>query len=121
MDVEQIRPPVVIRLLRPPKSGLQVVRIGHHLAFDAEGLRRLGEIDVRAAVIAGHVLAGLELLTGDERPTAIALVVVALVVDDDVGDRRLIARLAPQRLRTAEQATAVADAGEYWTIGLRQL
>src|SRR5579864_293932 len=121
MNVEEIGPALDIGALCALQRRLDAVRIGNDFAFDAESLRRFREIDIRAAIVASHVLAGLELLAGDERPDAIALVIVATVVDDDVGDRRLVARLAPQRLRPAEHAAAIANAGHDRAIRTREL
>src|SRR5262249_18652240 len=39
----------------------------------------------------------------------------------DVHDRRLVARLCPERLRTAEQEAAVTDDGDHGLIGTRKL
>src|SRR5205085_7360341 len=64
--------------------------------------------------------AGLE-LPPTEMPDAVALVVVTLVVEHDVHDRCLVARLRPQRLRTAEQEAAVADDGDHRLIWARKL
>src|SRR5437762_342237 len=98
IDLQKIRPPIGSRFLRPRERVLELARLLDGLGLDAERLRGLGEIDVRVAVVAGHVAAALELAAA-EMPDAVALVVVALVVEHDVDDRRAVARLAPQRLR----------------------
>src|SRR6202035_5596677 len=67
-----------------------------------------------------HVAAGLELLAGAV-PNPVPLVVVAAVVEHDDGDRRLVARHGPQRLRTAEQEAAVTDHRDDGSIGQREL
>ena len=64
--------------------------------------------------------AGLELPPG-RVPDAIALVVVAVIVEHDDGDRRLVARHAPQRLRAGEAEAAVADHRHHRHVGPRQL
>src|SRR5262249_24705175 len=97
---------------------LELAGLLYDLALDAEGVGGLGVIDVGAAEIAGHVAAGLELPPAVV-PDAIALVVVAVIVEHDVHDRRLVARLRPQRLRTGEAEAAVADHGHDWQVGAR--
>src|SRR5262245_51859314 len=99
VDVEEVGPAVGGRALAALYRGFELVRLLDHLALDAECLRRLGIVDVGAADIAGHVAAGLE-LSSAVVPDAIALVVVAVIVEHDVEHRRLVARLRPQRLRT---------------------
>src|SRR5262249_53966517 len=99
-----------------PLGGLhrafELVRLFHPLALDAERLGGLGVVDVGAAEIAGHVAAGLE-LPAAVMPDAVALVVVAVIVEHDVDDRCLVARLGPQRLRAGEAEAAVADDGNH--------
>ena len=102
------------------KRAFEVARLFYGFALDAEGAGRLGVIDVRIAVVAGHVAGGLELPAG-RVPDAIALVVVAVIVEHDDGDRRLVARHAPQRLRAGEAEAAVADHGHHRHVGPRQL
>src|SRR3984957_14516068 len=108
VHVEQIGPPLGDRTLSAPDRVLELVRLLDDFALDPEGAGRLGVIDVGIAEVAGHVAAGVELASG-EMPDAIALVVVAVVVEHDVEHRRLVARHAPQRLRAAEAEAAVAD------------
>src|SRR5204862_8072117 len=74
----------------------------------------------RAADVAGHVAAGLE-LSAAEMPDAVSLVVVTLVVEYDVDHGCLVARLAPERLRTAEAEAAVTDHGDHGLIRSREL
>src|SRR5215831_18316924 len=101
VDVEQIRPAVGDHALRARDGVLELARLLDHLAFDAERTGGLGVVDVGTAEIAGHVAAGLELPSAVV-PDAIALVVVAVIVEHDVHDRRLVTRLGPQRLWTGE-------------------
>src|SRR5208282_6886016 len=82
---------------------------------------RLRKIYVGAAVIAGHVETRFELPPGKVGPDTVALVVVAAIVDNDVGHRRLVTRLAPQRLRPAEEKAAVAHARDHRPVGPREL
>src|SRR4029453_18086669 len=56
------------------------------LALDAERFGGLGVVDVGVAEIAGHVAAALELAAA-VMPDAIALVVVAVVVEHGIDDR----------------------------------
>src|SRR5262249_52049064 len=98
VDVQEVGPSVRGRAFGALDRAFELVRLFHHLAFDAEGLSSLGVVDVRAAEVAGHVAAGLE-LPAAVVPDAVALVVVAVIVEHDVDDRRLVARLGPQRLR----------------------
>src|SRR5207247_3856926 len=86
----------------------QLFRIVTPSIRSAERLGGLAVVDVRAPEVAGHVAAGLE-LPADVMPDAVALVVVAVIVEHDVDDRRLVARLGPQRLRAGEAEAAVAD------------
>src|SRR5258707_1359545 len=99
---------VAARALGALDRAFELVRLFHHLALDAKRLGGLGVVDVGAAEIAGHVAAGLE-LPAAVMPDTIALVVVAVIVEHDVDDRRLVARLGPQRLRAGEAEAAVAD------------
>src|SRR5262249_23121553 len=108
VDVQQIGPSVRGRALGTLDRALELVRLFHHLALNAEGFRGLGVVDVGAAEIAGHVAPGLD-LPAAVMPDAVALVVVAVIVEHDVDDRRLVARLGPQRLRAGEAKAAVAD------------
>src|SRR5262249_49852825 len=108
VHVEKIGPAVRGRAFGARERGFELVRLLDHLALDAEGLGGLGVIDVGAAEIAGHVAAALELAAA-VMPDAIALVVVAVIVEHDVDDRRLVARLRPQGLRAGEAEAAVAD------------
>src|SRR6476661_7143185 len=115
VDVEEIRSSFGDRAPAARHRVLERARLLHDLALDAEGLRRLGVVDIRIAEIAGHVAAGLELAAAVV-PDAVALVVVAVVVQHDVEHRRLVARLTPQRLGSAEAETAVAHDGDHRQI-----
>ena len=95
MHVEQIGATLDIRPFGARERFLDFGGVADHLAFHAIAHGRLGEIDVRAAVVAGVILACFELLSSDTAPDAVALVIVASVVYDDVGDRRFVAGLAP--------------------------
>src|SRR5437660_4200497 len=108
VDVQEIGPSVRGRALGALDRAFELVRLFNHLALDAERLGGLGVVDVRAPEVAGHVAAGLE-LPAAVMPDAVALVVVAVIVEHDVDDRRLVARLGPQRLRAGEAEAAVAD------------
>src|SRR5580700_2829699 len=119
VNVEQIRPAFDRRGFGTGERAFEIARLLDGFAFDAERARRLGEIDVGIAVVAGHVARGLELPAG-RIPDAIALVVVAVIVEYDDGDRRLVARHAPQRLRAGEAEAAVADHGDHRHVGPRQ-
>src|SRR5262249_6848736 len=120
INVEQVGPAFLRRRLRPFDRALERVRLLDGLRLHPERHRGLGVIDVRAAVIAGHVAAGPELLAG-EVPYAVALVVVALVVQHDVHHRRAVARLAPQGLRPGEAEAAIADDRDHWLVRPRKL
>src|SRR5712664_2342281 len=85
VDVQQIRPSLRGRALGALDRAFELVRLLDHLALDAESLRGLGVVDVGAAEIAGQVAAGLELAAA-VMPDAVALVVVAVVVEHDVDD-----------------------------------
>src|SRR5262249_56543649 len=61
MDVQEIGPSIRGRALGAFDRAVELVRLFHHLALDAERLGSLGVVDVRAAEVAGHVAAGLEL------------------------------------------------------------
>src|SRR5215510_15156309 len=82
--------------------------LGSAAAVTSPSTPKAGVVDVGAAEIAGHVAAGLE-LPAAVMPDAVAFVVVAVIVEHDVDDRRLVARLGPQRLRAGEAEAAVAD------------
>src|SRR6516225_7855681 len=120
VDVQEIGPSVRGRALGALDRAFELVRLFHHLALDAKRLGGLGVVDVGAAEIAGHVAAGLE-LPAAVMPDAVALVVVAVIVEHDVDDRRLVARLGPQRLRAGEAEAAVADDGNHGHIRPREL
>src|SRR5262245_58731568 len=83
VDVQEIGPSVRGRALGALDRAFELVRLLDHLALDAEGLGSLGVVDVGAAEIAGHVAAGLE-LPAAVMPDAIALVVVAVIVEHRV-------------------------------------
>src|SRR6476620_7290026 len=112
VNVEQVWPPVGIGAQCTPERSFNTGRVLDALGLDAEGLRCLGDINVGAAVVAGHVASGFGLRAADERPDAVALVVVAHVVENDVGDRRAIASLAPKRLRSTKRERPVAEYGK---------
>ena len=102
MYVEQVRPAFDIGALGALQRGLDAGCLLHGLGFDSKGLGGFADFDVRASVIAGHIAAGLSLRAADEAPDAVTFVVVAVIVENDVGDGRVVARLAPERLRAAE-------------------
>src|SRR4051812_12254003 len=110
IDIEEVWPPASDRALGALDRGLELPGFLDVLGFHTESNRGLGVVDIGAAEITGHVAAGLELAAA-EVPDSIALIVVALVVEHDVHDRRFVARLRPQRLWTAEQETSVTDDG----------
>src|SRR5215471_8619875 len=101
VDVEEIGPPVGDDALGAQNCRLDVARFFDHFALDPEGAGSLGIVYVRAADVAGHVAPGLE-LPAAVMPDAVALVVVAPVVEHDVHHRRVVARLTPERLRARE-------------------
>src|SRR5499426_3892903 len=107
MDVEKVGAAVGNGALGAADGILELARLLDDLALDAERLGCLGVVDVGAAEIASHVAAGFELPPAVV-PDAIALVVVAVVVEHDVHDRRLVARLRPQWLRPREAKTSIA-------------
>src|SRR5262245_40284799 len=88
VDVEEVRPPVGDDALGAQDRGPDLAGLGNDFAFHPEGARSLGVVDVRTADVAGHVAPSLE-LTAAETPDAVALVVVAPVVEHDVHHRRL--------------------------------
>src|SRR4249920_3655750 len=108
IDIEKVWPPLSGCALGALDRALELPGFLDVLGFNPERYRGLGVVDIRIAEIARHVTAGLELAAA-EVPDSIALIVVALVVEHDVHDRRLVARLRPQRLWTAEQETAVTN------------
>src|ERR1700682_6278854 len=119
MNVEEIWPPLDRRGFGAGECALKLARLFDGFAFDAESARSLGEIHVGIAVIAGHVARGLELPAG-RVPDAIALVVVAVIVEHDDGHWRLVARHAPYRLRAGETETAVPTHRPPRHVGPRQ-
>src|ERR1700722_11390949 len=97
VDVEEIGPALHRRGPGARERAFEIARLLDGFTLDAEGACRLGEIHVGIAVVTSHVAGGLELSAG-RIPDAIALVVVAVIVEHDDGDWRLVARHAPQRL-----------------------
>src|SRR5262249_20275346 len=120
VDVDEIGRPLRAALWGARDCALKLGRFLDGLGLDPEGCGSLGEVDVRIAEIAGHVAAGLELAAAIV-PDAVALVVVALVVEHDIHDRRPVARLCPQRLRTTEQEAAVAHDPYHRLVRAREL
>src|SRR5271166_2757797 len=108
MNVEQVGPSFYVGTLCTGERSLNLGRISNDLSFNPECAGCFGEIDVRAAIVGGHVLARLKLLSRDEAKDSVAFVIIASVIDDNVRDRSVVARLAPKRLRTAEQSTSIA-------------
>src|SRR3984957_18792275 len=106
VNVEEVRPAFDGRGLGAGERAFEIARLFDGFAFDAERACGFGKIDVRIPVVAGHVARGIELPAG-RVPDAIALVVVTVIIEHDDGDRRLVARHAPQRLRAGETKTAV--------------
>src|SRR6266536_1749911 len=89
VDVQEIGASVRGCALGALDRAFELVRLLDHLALDAERFGGLGVVDVGVAEIAGHVAAALELAAA-VMPDAIALVVVAAVVEHDIDDRRLV-------------------------------
>src|SRR5215468_4266288 len=110
MDVEEIGPPIGDDALGAQNRGLDLAGFFDDLALDPERAGGLGVVNVRTADIAGHVAPGRE-LPSTVMPDAIALVVVTPVVEHEVHHRRVVARLAPQRLWARKTEAAVADHG----------
>src|SRR5258708_1736440 len=117
--IEEIGPPVSDDALGAQDRGPDLAGLGDDFALHPEGAGCLDVVHIRAADVAGHVAPGLELAAA-EAPDAVALVVVASVVEHDVHHRRPVARLTPQRLRTREAEAAVAHHGNHRLVGPRQ-
>src|SRR5260221_3234620 len=120
VDIEEIGPAFCDRALGTINRRLELRGLLDAFSFHPEAHGDLGVVDIGTAEIAGHIATGLELAPA-KMPDTIALVVVALVVEHNVHDRRLVARLRPERLRTAEQEAAVADDRDHRLIGTRKL
>ena len=71
MHVEQIGATLDIRPFGARERFLDFGGVADHLALHAVAAGRLGEIDVRAAIVAGVILACFELLSSDKAPDAV--------------------------------------------------
>src|SRR5277367_1895844 len=116
VNIEEIGSSFYHGTLGAIECALECRRLLDRLTLDAECARGLHIIHVGIAKVASHVSAGLELPAGAV-PNAIALVVVAVVVEHDHGDRRLVPRHGPQRLRPAEAEAAVTNDGNHRDVG----
>src|SRR6202044_2962349 len=88
VNVEEIWPALHRRGFGARERVFEIARLLDGFAFDAERACGFGKIDVGIAVVTRHVARGVELPAG-RIPDAIALVVVAVIVEHDDGDRRL--------------------------------